>query len=143
VQRFPLRWSPPYQAAALAFGVTPGRAWVDVGDGRLEARFGFWLVQTTLANVAGTEVTGPYRRVTTLGPAHLSLSDRGLTFASHRGPGLCIRFHEPVTGLEPRGRLRHPGLTVTVADIEGLAAHLAGPDTSPPPQDFRPPAGRS
>jgi len=30
-----------------------------------------------------------------------------------------------VTGLEPTGRLRHPGLTVTVADVHGLAEALA------------------
>jgi len=115
-----------YRPVALAFGVTPGRARVDVEDGRLVARFGFWTVATDLANVAGTEISGPYRTLTTIGPAHLSLVDRGLTFATNPRQGLCIRFHEPVGGLEPTGLLRHPGLTVTVADVEGLAAALAG-----------------
>jgi len=115
-----------YRPVALAFGVTPGRASVDIDDGRLVARFGFWTLMTDVANVAGTEITGPYRTLTTIGPAHLSLVDRGLTFATNPRRGLCIRFHEPVSGLEPTGRLRHPGLTVTVADVEGLAAVLAG-----------------
>jgi len=38
---------------------------------------------------------------------------------------VCICFREPVTGLDPTGRLRHPGLTVTVADVDGLVAALA------------------
>jgi len=38
---------------------------------------------------------------------------------------VCLEFHEPVTGIDPLGLIRHPGLTVTVADPEGLAAALA------------------
>jgi len=124
--RFDFDFDPLYRAVALAFGVTPGRCRVDVDGGRLVARFGFWTVSTGVANVAGTEVSGPYRRYTTIGPAHLSLADRGLTFASNRRRGLCIKFHEPVRGIDPLGAVRHPGLTVTVADVDGLAAALAG-----------------
>jgi hypothetical protein len=127
---FDFDFDPEYQAMALLFGVTPARTGVDVEDGRFVARYGFWRLETEVANVAGTEVGGPYRLLTTIGPAHLSLSDRGLTFASNRRRGLCIRFHEPVAGLEPTGRLRHPGLTVTVADVDGLARALASTGTN-------------
>ncbi len=123
---FDFAFDPLYRAVALAFAITPGRAGVTVEGGRLLARFGPWRVSTDLANISGTEVTGPYRTLATIGPAHLSVVDRGLTFASNGRRGLCICFHEPVPGLEPTGRLRHPGLTVTVADVEGLAAALAG-----------------
>ena len=122
---FDFDFNPLYRAVALLFGITPGRAGVDVEGGRFVARFGPWRLSTDVANVAGTEVTGPYRTLTTIGPAHLSLADRGLTFSSNDRRGLCIRFREPVPGLEPTGRLRHPGLTVTVADVEGLASALA------------------
>ena len=122
---FEFAFDPLYRAVALAFGVTPGRAGVDVRNGRLVARYGPWRLSTDVANVAGTEVTGPYRTLTTIGPGRLSLADRGLTFASNGRVGLCIRFKKPVPGLEPTGRLRHPGLTVTVSDVEGLAAALA------------------
>ena len=122
---FDFDFDPLYRAVALIFGITPRRAGVDVEEGRLVARFGPWRLSTDVANVAGTEVTGPYRRLTTIGPAHLSLADRGLTFSSNGRRGLCIRFKEPVPGLEPTGRLRHPGLTVTVADVDGLASALA------------------
>lgn len=123
---FDFAFDPLYRAMALPFGVTPGRAGVEVDRGRFVARYGFWQVETELANIEGFEISGPYRLLTTIGPAHLSLSDRGLTFASNRRRGLCITFKEPVPGLEPTGRLVHPGLTVTVADVDGLAAALAG-----------------
>ncbi len=122
---FEFAFDPEYRAAALAFGVTPGRTGVDLEDGRLVARYGFWRLETEVSNIEGTEVSGPYRLLSTIGPAHLSLADRGLTFASNRRRGICMRFKEPVPGLEPTGRLRHPGLTVTVADVDGLARALA------------------
>ena len=122
-------FDPAYRAAAVVFGVTPDRTGVEVTDGRFVARYGFWRLETDVANVASTEVSGPYRLLTTIGPAHLSLSDRGLTFASNRRRGLCVTFKEPVPGLEPTGRLRHPGLTVTVADVDGLARALASAGT--------------
>lgn len=127
---FNFSFSPAYRLACLPFGVTPGNSRVDVGDGRLVARFGRWSLETALDNVAGTAVTGPYGRLRTMGPAHLSMVDRGLTFATNGRLGLCIRFREPVPGLEPTGRLRHPGLTVTVDDVEGLAHALGAPMTS-------------
>jgi hypothetical protein len=121
---FAFTFDPLYRAMALAFGVTESRTGVDVEGGRLVARYGFWRLETDLDNIAGVEVSGPYRRWTTIGPAHLSLADRGLTFASNRDRGVCIKFREPVPGLVPVGWLRHPGLTVTVADVDGLAAAL-------------------
>lgn len=95
------------------------------GD-RLSVRFGLWRLRTTLDNVADASITGPYAYLKTAGPAHLSLSDRGLTFATNSGRGVCIGFRTPVGGVEPTGRLRHPSLTVTVADCDGLARVLRG-----------------
>jgi hypothetical protein len=62
----------------------------------------------------GVEITGPYSAVMTIGAPHLSLADRGLTFASNADRGVCIRFAEPVRGIEALGIIRHPALTVTV-----------------------------
>ncbi len=125
---FPFRFTPEYRAAAALFGVSPVRAGVTVGAGRIEARYGPWCVVTDLANVAGTDETGPYSRLKTIGPAHLSFADRGLTFASNPDRGLCIRFHKAVAGIEPTGRLRHPALTVTVSDVAGLARAIKDAD---------------
>lgn len=122
---FDFSFDPLYRALGLPFGITPHTAKAEIDGDRLLARFGLWRLSTSLANVEGTEVTGPYSPLKTVGPAHLSIADRGLTLATNSRRGLCIRFRQPVPGIEPTGRLRHPGLTVTVADVDGLAAALA------------------
>lgn len=123
---FPFAFSSPaHRAVARLFGITPGNTGVEVADGHLLARYGRWSLRTPLANICGTEVTGPYTAAKTMGPGRMSFVDKGLTFASNGERGLCICFHEPVPGLEPTGRVRHPALTVTVADVDGLAAALA------------------
>ena len=121
---FPFRFTTAYRLLAVPFGVTSGNARVVVGADDLQARFGPWRVRSPLSNVTSVQVTGPYSPVKTAGPAHLSLADRGLTFASNPDAGVCVTFRDPVPGIEPTGRLVHPGLTVTVADVEGLLTLL-------------------
>lgn len=104
-------------------GVRPGSDGVWVDDDVLTATFGPWRILTPMSNVAGAEVTGPYSAWKAIGP-RLSLADRGLTFGTSARAGACIRFHEPVPGIEPFGLLRHPDLTVTVADPQHLVARL-------------------
>jgi hypothetical protein len=123
--RFPFRFDPTYRRLARLFGVTSERAWVEVNEDELEARYGPWCVRTPLSNIARVEVTGPYAFLKTAGPARLAITDRGLTFASNRDRGVCITFHSPVTGIDHAGRIRHPELTVTVLDVDGLAEALA------------------
>lgn len=113
-----------YRLPARLFGVTPDRATVTVDGETLTARFGPWRLATPLSNIARATVAGPYRWYTTAGPARLTPSDRGLTFATNSHHGVRIDFREPVAGIEPTGRLRHPNLTVTVADYSELAARL-------------------
>lgn len=123
-RRFTFRFAPAYRRASRPFGVRPERSWVDVGPDTLDARFGPWRLRTPLANIAAVQITGPYAFLKTAGPAHLGFTDRGLTFASNGERGVLISFHEPVRGIEPTGLLRHPELTVTVADVDGLASLL-------------------
>jgi hypothetical protein len=122
---FEFRFDPAYRIAALPFGVMPRTARVEVTADELFAKFGPWRVRTPISNVSGCEHSGGYQRIKTMGPAHLSFTDRGLTFATNSERGLCIEFHEPVNGIDPTGRIRHPGLTVTVADVAGLQAALS------------------
>ncbi|ULE33381.1 hypothetical protein [Mycobacterium sp. IDR2000157661] len=121
---FDFRFATAYRIAALPFGIAPSTCEVLCADGRLSVRFGLWRLRTTLDNVADVSITGPYAYLKTAGPAHLSVSDRGLTFATNGERGVCIEFRTPVGGIEPTGRLRHPSLTVTVADCDGLARVL-------------------
>jgi hypothetical protein len=123
-ERFGFAFAPAYRPFARAFGIAPATAWVDVGDRTLEARFGPWRVSTPLANVSDVAVTGPYAFWKTAGPARLAITDRGLTFATTGDRGVLISFLTPVRGLDPLGVLRHPELTVTVADVDELAELL-------------------
>ncbi|MCU1453123.1 MAG: hypothetical protein JWN46_1269 [Acidimicrobiales bacterium] len=123
-RRFAFAFEPAVVPAAAFVGVTPWTASVTVTDADLEIRFGLWHLTTSLDNVADAEVTGPYSWLKVAGPPHLSLRDRGITFATTTQEGVCIRLHEPVAGIEPTGRLRHPGITVTVDDAEQLASLL-------------------
>jgi hypothetical protein len=119
--RFPFRFDPTYRRIAPLFGVTPERAWVALGEDELEAHYGPWRLRTPTSNIAGAEVTGPYAFFKTAGPARLGITDRGLTFASNGDRGVCITFHSPVPGI---CRIRHPELTVTVLDVDGLMEAL-------------------
>ena len=121
---FGFRFDPVLQLLALPFGVTPASARCAVRADRLVVRFGPWHVETPLANVASAAITGPYRPWKVAGPAHLSLADGGLTFATTTRVGVCLGFRVPVPGIEPTGRLTHPALTLTVDDPPGLVSVL-------------------
>src|SRR5215213_334095 len=125
--RFAFRFARSYRPLALAFGITPSTAYVDVADGQLRATFGLWRLETPLSNVVSTEETGGFTWVKTVGPPHLSFADRGVSFTTNGDAALCVRFREPVKVLDLTGRLRHPAATFTVADPAALAAALDSP----------------
>jgi hypothetical protein len=124
VRRFAFDFDPAYARAAAVFGVRPSSAWVELGDSELTARYGHWHVSTPLTNIASARVTGPYSFIKTAGPARLAVTDRGLTFASNGRRGVLIRFKKPVPGIDPAGVIRHPELTVTVAEVDRLVSAL-------------------
>jgi hypothetical protein len=51
------------------------------------------------------------------------MADDGLSFGTNHDAGVCIHFAEKVPS--PLRRSGHSALTVTVADLEGLANALA------------------
>lgn len=126
VQRHGFDFDPAYRLPALLFGIVPATAWVEADEAArtLTARFGPWRLRTTLDNVAGAQRTGDFAFLKTAGPAHLSLADHGVTFATNGRDAVCVRFHDPVRVLDPTGRLRHPGATLTVADPAALLTTL-------------------
>lgn len=120
--QFDFAFDARYRWFLAALGVTPSTAHVTLtDDDRLVARFGPWTCETSLTNVTGLCLTGPYRGYRAIGP-RVSLVDRGLTFGTSVAGGVCLLLRDPVPGLEPTGRLRHPGITLTVADRHGFAA---------------------
>ena len=124
MQRFDFRFDRAYRIAALPFGITPEHAWVEIDGEELSARYGPWRLRTPLANISAVAVTGPYRFYRTAGPARLGVTDAGLTFASNGEKGVLLSFYERVPAIDPLKLIRHPELTVTVADVDGLVTAL-------------------
>jgi hypothetical protein len=124
IDRFEFAFAPSYARAARPFGIKPSNAWVAIDDLLFDARFGPWRVTTPLTNITDVAVTGPYRFFKTAGSARLGFTDRGLTFASNGKRGVLVTFATAVTGMDPLGVIHHPELTVTVAEIDRLAAVL-------------------
>jgi hypothetical protein len=109
---------------ARLFGVQPATAALLIQDRELRIRFGPWHLQTTIDNVTSVTKSGPYGWRHVAGPARLSLRDRGVTFATTTRQGVCLTFRDSVPAIEPTGRLRHPGATVTVSEPDRLVAVL-------------------
>ncbi len=122
-ERFGFRFEPLMLPLAAPFGVLPATTSVEVGED-VVIRFGPWRMRFPRADVTGVEQTTDYKLIKVAGPPHLSFADRGITFATNRQAGLCIQLARPHRGIDPLGLLRHPGATVTVDDIDGLAEAL-------------------
>lgn len=122
--RFPFRFATAYRLPALAFGITPRTAWVDLTEDELRVRYGPWTLRTTRDNISGVQRTGDFAFIKTAGPPHLSFTDHGISFATNGDDAICMTFHHPVPGIDPTGRIKHPGATVTVEDVPGLLAAL-------------------
>ena len=106
----------------LPFGVHPSKDGVTITDEEtFRATFGFFKVETPLTNIDGAHVTRNYRWWTAAG-ARGSLVDDGLTFGTNRTAGVCVHFRDHVSS--PLRRKGHSAITVTVADVDGLAARL-------------------
>ena len=119
-RRFDFAWDPRAQRASRLFGITPARCWVDVDTETLDANFGRWRLTTPVANVAAVEVTGPYRLFKVIGPPRLGITDLGITFGTNGRRGVMLTFHEKVAAIEPFGVMRHPELTVTLAEVDAF-----------------------
>jgi hypothetical protein len=111
-----------YKPLLLAFGVREGAAWLRIDGDDLEVKFGFFGLSTTVGNVTGYQLSGDYKAYRAIG-IRTSLKDRGVTFGSTTSRGLCVTFADPVP-VKPGIGLEHPGMTVTVDDVDGLAAEF-------------------
>ncbi len=122
-ERFDFDFDPRYLPFLGVLGITPQTAHVDLTDDRLTARFGPWRFETPIENIKGVFITGPYQWFKAIG-ARGSFADHGLTFGSTTRGGVCLVLREPTPGLEPTGRLRHRGVTLTVRDRKRFADAL-------------------
>lgn len=120
MEQFPFAFDDRYAPLLRFIGVTPTRAMVTLtDDDQFDARFGRFRARTVISNIRETCVTRDYRWYKAIGPRG-SAVDRGATFGTNTDAGLCLLFHEPVPILFGDLR-RNTGLTVTVADPDGLA----------------------
>jgi hypothetical protein len=122
--RYSFAFADAYRAPARVFGTVPRNCWVELREHEMVARFGLWRLQTPYTNIATVEITGPYAFWKTAGPARLGVTDLGITFATNGERGVLITFRRRVRSGGPTFLLPHPEVTVTVADVEGLAREL-------------------
>lgn len=119
MQRFPFRFDDRFTKFLRVIGVAPDNSEVTLtDDDRLVAEFGRLRVDTPLSNISSTQITRNYQWFKAIG-ARGSFADRGATMGTNTDAGLCVCFHEPIKLLFG-SFARHPGLTMTVADPEGL-----------------------
>lgn len=92
-----------------------------LSESELVASFGFLSLRTPVDNLRAAHVTRDYRWWTALG-ARRSFVDDGLTFGTNHDAGVCIHFRTLVPS--PLKRSGHSALTVTVRDLDELAAAI-------------------
>lgn len=119
-ETFAFRFDPKFRLPLLGLGITPGNSTVRIDHETFDARFGPFRLRTPLANLKDVQITRDYLWIKAIGP-RVSRSDRGATFGTNTEGGVCVCFHKPVRALFG---VKHPGLTVTVEDIDGLAASV-------------------
>ncbi|MDP1818561.1 MAG: hypothetical protein Q8K58_01535 [Acidimicrobiales bacterium] len=124
-REFAFAFDPLFRLPALAAGVTPDNAVVEVDGQQVRVRFGTWRMEVDRDNITEVTATGPYLPWKVIGPPHLSFKDRGITFATNRKRGVCMQLAEPLPGIEPTGRIKHPAVTVTVAEPDQLVELLS------------------
>lgn len=118
-RRFVLIWA--------ALGARPHRDGVAITeDGEFVATYGRFRVETPVSNIKDAHKTGPYRWWTGVG-VRGSRVDSGVTFGTTPRGGVCILFKERIPQVIPSAP-RHAGLTVTVADCDGLVRALVNSD---------------
>ena len=123
IEQFEFAFDSQFRPFLALIGVTSGTAHVTLTAEQLVARFGPWTCETAIGNVRDVCRTGPYHWYKAIGPRG-SFVDRGLTFGTTTRGGVCVLLREPVPGLTPVGPLRHPGITLTLAEPERFVASL-------------------
>jgi hypothetical protein len=123
IEQFEFEFDPQFRPLLALIGVTRSTAHVTLTPERLVAHFGSWTCETPIDNVRDVCRTGPYHWYKAIGPRG-SFVDRGLTFGTTTKGGVCVLLREPVPGLAPVGSLRHPGLTLTLAEPDRFVASL-------------------
>jgi hypothetical protein len=120
-ERFPIRVGDRSRGLLrVLFGVKPNQAWIQVGeppDGEIAVSFGRWPFSTTLANVAGWRLEGPWRWITAIG-IRRSLRHGDVAFDGSPHGGIRLDFRTPVHWL----LFDVPAIYVSADDLDAVAA---------------------
>lgn len=108
-----------WRLGVLPWGVTPGRAWVDLDEDAVHARFGPWRMDVPYANIRRWAIQGPYRWWRVVG-VRMTLRVWDVSFGSSAKDGVYLELVRPQRWFGTN----HPALTVTVADPEAFVAAL-------------------
>ncbi len=120
---FPYDFDPRFLFIWAPLGARPKRDGVTLTDsGEFVATFGRLRVETPLSNIKDASKTGPYRWWRAVG-IRSSGVDSGITFGTTPRGGVCVLFKERIPKVLPPAPA-HSGLTVTVADCDGLVQAL-------------------
>ncbi|GAA2208096.1 hypothetical protein GCM10009850_035540 [Nonomuraea monospora] len=125
-EEFGFAFEERYRPLLAVLGIRPSTCRLTLSEEVLRVRFGPWVVLSPRHNVTGAEPSGPFSPFKAIG-VRVSMADGGLTFGSSTTQGVCITFRRSVSGSEPLGVLRHPGLTVTVEDPARLIGLITAP----------------
>ena len=117
--RFPIRIGPRSRALVRLFGATPQTAYAEVGDD-LEIRFGWFRIETPVANIARYRVEGPFTWIKAIG-VRRSFRGGDVSFCGSAHGAVRIDLKDPV----PWGPLKVPAVWAGADDLDGLAAELA------------------
>src|SRR6478672_11557202 len=93
-RRFPIRIGRRSRLVLWLFGVRSRNAFVDLDD-NVAASFGFFHVNTPVANLAGWRIEGPWLWITAIG-VRLSIRHHDLTFGGSHLGGVRLDFKEPI-----------------------------------------------
>jgi hypothetical protein len=127
-ERFAYAIDSRYLPVLVPFGFRRTKDGVTLTDDSFSATFGFFKLATPLTNITGAHITRNYRWWTAFG-VRVSRADDGLSFGTNHDAGVCIHFAKKVPS--PLRRSGHSALTVTVADLDGLARALGGDPAEP------------
>lgn len=119
--KYPIAIEPRFRLLLrVLFGVTSERAWVELSEDQLTARFGWYTFAVPIDQITSCSIEGPWRWITAIG-VRRSIRHGDVSFAGGTCGGVRLDLRAPVKWTI----FRVPAFYVGVADLAGFAAALS------------------